>query len=365
MSLVESLTSSLPTFLIGEVPPQEGTAPGAALDICRKFVDRAKSMACDGYIVYDIQDEEDRSTEPRPFPFRKLMDPARYASLVSKVSGKPALVYKCIADENLEEWLVECKERYGHAAVNVVGRSTSQTSVGPTMTEAMEIAKKSIAFGCVCIAERHTREYAARRGYSYPREHENMLRKQLAGCSWFVSQAVYDPAPTIALLRDYAALCKERGLRPKKVVLTFTPVSREKTMRFVKWLGVQIPKATEDAILACDTNEARVDTSVHLLCDCLDAILVATKHLEVPLGISIESVSIYKAEINAVHDLFRKLQHRVLDAKLPASWTIQWTHLASNEPRPPPASQQLRWHDLALLASGAALVLLGTLLARR
>ena len=47
-----------------------------------------------------------------------------------------------------------------------------------------------VSFGCVCIPERHTDEYAQRRGKAAPGEHLNMLRKQQAGAEWFVSQAV-------------------------------------------------------------------------------------------------------------------------------------------------------------------------------
>ena len=50
------------------------------------------------------------------------------------------------------------------------------------------------------------------------------------GAEWFVSQAVYDPAPTIRLLRDYGDACREAGLTPCKVVLTFAPCGRAKTM---------------------------------------------------------------------------------------------------------------------------------------
>ena len=320
---------SRPTFLLGEVPPMENTSPGQAQAICTKFVDRARSMPVDGYIIYDIQAEEDRSTEARPFPFRKLMDPSGYASLVSKTSGKPCVVYKCIADAKFEEWLTKCAEVHGHGAINIVGRATAATEnlVGPTMSEALAIAVKSkLKFGCVCIAERHTMDYAAQRGYKAPREHENMLRKQAAGAEWFISQAVYDAKPTINLLRDYNAACKERGLTPKKVVLTFTPVSRPKTLAFVKWLGVTVPSETEEAILSQETPELKVEKSVDLLCGCLDAILDATKDLDVPLGISVESVSIYKAEINAVHTLFAKLQQRILDAK-GLQWSVQWFHV--------------------------------------
>uniref|UniRef100_A0A7S3K2T2 Methylenetetrahydrofolate reductase (NAD(P)H) n=1 Tax=Aureoumbra lagunensis TaxID=44058 RepID=A0A7S3K2T2_9STRA len=332
-NIVDSLTDATrPTFLIGEVPPMEGTTPGAAQEICTKFVNRARSIPVDGYIIYDIQDEESRSSEPRPFPFRQLTDPSGYAALVRATSGKPTVVYKCIADNEFENWLQRCENVHGHQAINVVGRASSKgdiKQIGPSMNEAMAIVqdKSNLAFGCVCIAERHTQEYAQSRGHAAPREHENLLRKQAAGAQWFISQAVYDPIPTVALLRDYAAACKERGLKPKKIVLTFTPVSRPKTMNFLHWLGVQVPEETKNAILEQETPQQRVDKSVQLLCDCLDYILTETKSLEVPIGISVESVSIYKAEINAVHELFAKLQQRVLDARN-LRWTVQWIDIA-------------------------------------
>jgi len=55
-----SLTSLLadparPVFLLGDVPPGEGTPPGKIQEICTKFVDRSRVLASDGFIVYDIQ----------------------------------------------------------------------------------------------------------------------------------------------------------------------------------------------------------------------------------------------------------------------------------------------------------------------
>jgi hypothetical protein len=62
---------------------------------------------------------------------------------------------------------------------------------------------------------------------------------------WFISQAIYDPEPMIKLLKEYGALCREKKIEPKRVVLTFAPCGREKTMRFIKWLGVTVPEEVE------------------------------------------------------------------------------------------------------------------------
>ena len=57
-----------PVFLMGCTPPREGTSPDDAISICRKFVDRSRANATDGFIVYDIQDESSRNADARPFP---------------------------------------------------------------------------------------------------------------------------------------------------------------------------------------------------------------------------------------------------------------------------------------------------------
>jgi hypothetical protein len=43
----------------------------------------------------------------------------------------------------------------------------------------------------------------------------------------------------------------------------------------------------------------------------------------VPLGISCESVSIFKSEIDGVHELFRRLQTILLDSR-GSPWKVQW-----------------------------------------
>lgn len=283
-------------------------------------------MATDGFIVYDIQEEPGRAGMPRPFPFRRLTDSSAYAALLARTSGKQCLVYKCVADEQFDHWIQQASQVHGHSAVNLVGRASSDgTYVGPTISEAMEKVQKrdDLKFGCVCIAERHTLESAKARGKDYPTEHFNMLRKQKAGAQWFISQAVYDTEPTIRLLKDYAALCRQHGIVPKKVVLTFAPVSRIKTMNFIKWLGVNVPPKTEAQILEAETP---VDKSVEILCDHLKHILQECAGIGVPLGVSCESVSIYKAEIDGVHELFRQLQGILLDSR-GSPWKVTWVEV--------------------------------------
>ena len=353
-SVVASLTDpERPTFLHGMTPPLDSTSVGDAQVIADKFIARSRNLASDGFIVYDIQDEPSRSGASRPFPFRQLMDSSTYAALVSRSSGKPCVVYKCCDDANFERWLEAAADQHGHDAINVVGRpSADAPPKGPSMREAMALvaAESRVSFGCVCIPERHTDDYAKSRGKAAPGEHENMLRKHAAGAQWFISQAVYDAGPTIRLLRDYGAACRARGLAPRKVVLTFAPCGRAKTMVFLKWLGVRVPEDAEKRILDA---ESPVDESVALLCELFSEILDKTRGCGVPLGVSVESVSIFKKEIEAVHDLFRKTQAIALDHRGKA-WKVTWSEASAAPAAPAPAAAPAASPAVALAAAALA-----------
>jgi hypothetical protein len=76
-------------------------------------------------------------------------------------------------------------------------------------------------------------------------------------------------------------------------------------MTFIKWLGMQVPQEIEDRIL---TSTDPVRESVAIAGELLKRILECTATSGVPIGINVESLSIFAEEINAAHDLFQLLQ---------------------------------------------------------
>ena len=254
-SIVGSLCDpARPTFLFGCTPPSEVTSEQEAIDVARKFADRGRVLAVDGYIVYDVQDESSRTDAKRPFPYRRLMEPSRYARHLAHAAHKECVVYKAVTSmdspEHFGAWLSQLMHQDCHTAINIVGAPSSKGAsrpTGPSTKEASLLTAKlakgkdgpQLRFGAVCIAERH-----AQKGV----EHVIMGKKMAWGAEWFVTQGIYDPEPMIRVLHDYAKLCREQGVVPKKVVLTFTPCGRRKTLEFIKWLGMQVPKHVEDAL---------------------------------------------------------------------------------------------------------------------
>jgi hypothetical protein len=89
------------------------------------------------------------------------------------------------------------------------------------------------------------------------------------------------------------------------VVLTFSPCGREKTLAFLRWLGVNVAPETERAILGASSPLAK---SIEICRDNLRRILEQPYASKLPLGINVESVSINRDEIDASIDLFHALR---------------------------------------------------------
>jgi hypothetical protein len=289
-------------LLYGTTPPRRGTRDDAVQEVGEKLVARLRDLAVDGLVIYDIQDESGRTKVARPFAFTGTVDPRGYSRLLTARSGHPAITYKSVGDldeANWVAWLDETAAEYGAGCLSIVGRPTSGVRYPLALSTAIRLAAghpAGFTVGGVVIAERHTEQRS---------ESARLLAKGIEGCSYFISQTVYHADATEQLLRDYVRDCRGAGVSPRRVVLTFAPAGRQKTITFLKWLGVRIPLETETAIL---TAANPINRSIEICCDNLRRILDHDYAREIPLGINVESVSINRDEIDASVDLYRALE---------------------------------------------------------
>ncbi len=291
-------------LLYGTTPPRAGSDAGAVETAAAKLAARLAPLPLDGVVVYDIQDESGRTDAPRPFAFTGTVDPRGYSSLLAARTGKPAITYKCVGslDEPAwQAWLAAAAQE-GVRFLSIVGRPTSGVRYPLALSRAIRLAAAHPAgftVGGVAIAERHTAERS---------EAARLLAKGIEGCGYFISQTVYHADASVRLLSDYARDCRGAGVEPRRIVLTFSPVGREKTMAFLNWLGVRIPPGTASAILGAARPLSK---SIDICRDNLRRILDQPYARAIPLGINVESVSINKDEIDASVDLVYAL-HAVL-----------------------------------------------------
>jgi hypothetical protein len=295
-------------LLYGTTPPRAGTPPEQVASAADKLAARLAGLPLDGVVVYDIQDETGRTQLPRPFPFVGTIDPRVYSRLLAERCGRPTITYKSLGmldEEGWQAWLFESAHAYGTRIISVVGRPTSGVPYPLSLSKAIRIAAAHVAgfkVGGVVIAERHGAERS---------ESARMLAKGIEGCEYFISQTVYHAPPTQQLLRDYLRDCRGAGVEPKPVILTFAPCGREKTMAFLRWLGVNVAPDTEQAILGASSPLSR---SIDICRDNLRSILDGPYVGTIPIGVNVESVSINRDEIDASIDLFHAL-HEVLEGR--------------------------------------------------
>ena len=299
-------------YFIGTTPPKQDTDIELVSGIADKLLKRLDSIEYDGLIVYDIQDETSRIDAPRPFPFKYTHDSRLYSKLLHDKSAKPVITYKSVSQRNAADfshWLSEARHRFSVRDIVLVGSPSSEGEIKLSLPDAYQTLrehKSNFYLGGVTIAERHI---------SKGDEHLRLLAKEEQGCEFFISQAVYNAQATIDMLTRYAMECKNKGIKPKRIILTFSPCGSAKTLEFIEWLGVSVPEATKLRILQADSP---LKESLQISRNNFEQILQACLPLEIPLGLNIESLTNRKEEIDAAILLF-KLLKATLDLKLAES----------------------------------------------
>ena len=156
-----------------------------------------------------------------------------------------------------------------------------------------------VLLGGIAIAERHSRRLD---------EHERLLAKTEQGCRFFVTQAVYDVASTKSLLSDYALAVRSKGGLPLPIILTFSPCGSQKTLAFMKWLGIAFPRWLENELkFARDPLVKSLELCERIFSEIWDY----AQDKGIPLGVNVESVSIRREEIEASVELLKLLRRRI------------------------------------------------------
>lgn len=301
MDLRRRITTGRGEFLLFALtPPRHDLPPERAQEIADVTVQRLRPLDLDGLVLYDIDDESDRNAAERPFPFLPTMDPADYLERHLAAWDGPAVVYRVAGkhrESALRPWLAA--QDPDRVLPVFVGASSRDKAVAMPLARAQALraeVRPELTLGGVAIPERHTR-----RGD----EHLRLLAKQHAGCSFFVTQVVYDVNAAKNMVSDYRYECNARGVDPVPLVFTFTVVGSLRTLEFLGWLGVEVPRwIRNDLTYADDTLSVSHD---HALATARE-IVTYCRRLEMPFGLNVESVSSRRTEIERSIGLAARLR---------------------------------------------------------
>lgn len=284
----------------GITPPKLSTPEQRRREIAASQTERIAKLPIDALVLYDLQDESSRTDLERPFPFLRAIDPLDYAYNYLDGVAQPKVVYHSVShskEAQLVDWLTRL-HGLGGAAV-LVGAPSKTQAVSLSLSEAYRVRSTRVSespLGGVAIAERHE----ARGG-----EDERVLRKADQGCRFFITQAVSSVTASKNLLSDLHYRCAAADRQVPPILVTLSPCGSKKTLDFMGWLGVSVPRWLQNELLHAHDI---LDKSIELCVQTFSELHDFAHEKQISLGCNVESVSLNKAEIEASVELVGRIK---------------------------------------------------------
>ena len=278
-------------LLYGLTPPRHTHSKEQMNTIAQKHIQRINTIDIDALVLYDIQDESDRTAEKRTFPFVGTLDPYVYKNQYLSELNIPTIVYRAVGKYNKNDfssWLKDTKNQNNYSVF--VGAASKEQDIKLSVKEAYALKEeinKDLVLGAITIPERHTIKKD---------EHIRVFNKIDQGCKYFITQCVYNLEAAKIFLSDYARYAKEHNKEMVPIIITLTPCGSSKTLEFMEWLGINIPNyLKEDLLDSKDILQESLDICLNIFTELNKFALKRG----IPLGCNVESVAIRKEEIDA------------------------------------------------------------------
>lgn len=297
------LDPTKPVILYELIPPAVFTNHASLIAYvdCALDLLNSSSVTIDAINVPEIRDE-DLGIGNRTEEYISKMDPGHFAQLIRQSSKRAfeVILNHCSVYETLEEqkkWLDITYNKLNIRYLILVGGSQTIAYPGPNVNELSQYIKTNFpdeffCGGIVIPTRRHSDPLTD--------EPNRMLNKIKSGIEFFSSQIIYEAESMIQLLRDYDELCLKNNVTPKRVFLSFAPISTQKNLEFLRWLGAVIPQDTEEKLFETDIGigwrSAKIAETI------LEKILSVVKedNIKVPIGLNIEHITRHNFEISHV-----------------------------------------------------------------
>ena len=238
----------------------------------------------------------------RPIKNQIRAEPREFGKLLQDIVGIEAIVNRVVVHQELEkemEWFEETYTNFEiENLITVGGESRKIKYPGPSVNRALKAIKDNSKLNILCG------------GISIPsREKEslNLIEKSTNGSEFFTTQVLYDSSKIIKMISHYQKRCDEQNTFPRRLLLSFAPVSSKKNIDFLKWLGVEIPSETESFLNENEKNmvERSMEISVGVLEETLS--FLNKNKIVVPIGLNVEHIMSYnfQSSIEMLQELAR------------------------------------------------------------
>ena len=255
----------------------------------------------DAINIPEVHEENARGL--RPVKNLERAEAREFGRLLQDNVGIEAIVNRVTVHNDLDyqkSWIKETFYDYDIENLILVGGESSDIKYpGPSVNETSEYITRDLNAGrfdffCggITIPSRKI-------------ESVRLLKKGSNGIEFFTTQVLYDGKKIKKMLKYYDDVCKENNVLPRRILLSFAPVSSKKNIDFLKWLGVEIPSQTEKRLTNKKTNMS--DESLEIASEILKGILNNNEKLgiTVPIGLNVEHIMSYnfQSSINMLQEL--------------------------------------------------------------
>lgn len=293
-TLRERLLSAESDYLFyGLTPPKLLTDEARVREIAGKQMARISRINIDALILYDLQDESARNSQPRPFPFIQTLQPDVYSRNYLSQLNVPKIIYKSVGKYQPSEFADWVTNAENDISV-FVGSPSCDQQVNMSLRDAYRVKNErntDMVVGGVVIPERHCAKGD---------EHLRLFSKIDNGCRFFVSQCVYSVNHSLDFLSDYYYASKEQNRPMVPIIFTLTPCGSVKSLEFLNWLGIDVPHWLANELT--HTSDI-LSKSVGSCLNTANTIYTFCKEKSIPVGFNIESVAVRKEEIEASVEL--------------------------------------------------------------
>jgi len=213
-----------------EIVPPEAEKPGAVEATLQEVA--GVSHLVDAINLPEIHDES-RGAE-RTYRFVPRAEPRLLGARIQREAGTEAVINRVVVhDPDPVRWFTETHEGHGiEHAVLVGGESPEIRYPGPDPIAAagkIRAAGLPLSLGGISIPSR-------------PNEAERIRAKVAGGISFFTTQILFDSNDIVWLIQ------KLNGLEAR-IFLSFAPVSHPGDLKFLRWLGADIPPSLDRFLL--------------------------------------------------------------------------------------------------------------------
>ena len=287
-----------PVVVYEILPPREkdGTLNSYAANISSLL----SQTHIDAINIPEVRDEIGRGE--RPVKNQLRAEPREFGKLLQDIVGIESIVNRVVVHQTLDKEMIWFEETYNkyeiENLITVGGESRSITYPGPSVKKALEAIKQNEKLNVLCG------------GISIPSREKESLRlieKSNNGSEFFTTQVLYDSSKIIKMISHYQKRCDEQNTFPRRLLLSFAPVSSKKNIDFLKWLGVDIPADTEEYLNEDDQimTKRSMEIAINVLNETLT--FLNENKIVVPIGLNVEHIMSYnfQASIEMLQELAR------------------------------------------------------------